>query len=98
VTGVQTCALPIWTEMPPGLRDLGDQEAPHLTSQLFQLLPGEGIEVAWAVNTLENAHGASLDQRPQNVLKDASVAVVVGLTGCVDAHNRVELDDLFACR
>jgi hypothetical protein len=31
------------SEVSPGLRNLGDQESPDLTSQLNQLLPGEGV-------------------------------------------------------
>ena len=36
----------------------------------------------------------SADERPQHVLQDAAVAVVVRLAGGVDAHDRVELNDL----
>src|SRR5690554_1411054 len=85
------------TEVSPGLRHLGDEEPTDLTSQLDELLPGESVQVAWAVNRLENAHCASLDQRPQNILEDAAVPVVVGLTRCVDANHRVELDRALAC-
>ena len=37
------------------------------------------------------------DERAQHVLQDAAVAVVVGLTGGVDADDRVELDRRLAC-
>src|SRR5690606_32118062 len=38
------------------------------------------------------------DERPQHVLQDAAVAVVVRLTGRVDTHRGVERDGLLALR
>src|SRR5512147_1425846 len=37
---------------------------------------------------------SALDERAQDVLQDAAVAVVVGLAGGVDAQDRLELDGL----
>src|SRR5690606_23428103 len=36
---------------------------------------------------------SALDERAQHVVQDATVAVVLRLTGGVDTHDRVELDD-----
>ena len=44
------------TQVPAGLRHVGDQERPHLGGELDQLSVGQAVEVARTVDGLEDTH------------------------------------------
>src|SRR5690606_8959804 len=74
----------------PGARRLLGREGRHRVSLAERATPRR-TEVRRGVASGVRP-GSGLDEGPEDVLQDAVVAVVLRLTGGVDAQNRVELD------